>query len=150
MNTCQDNFSLLPAVKGTRHVPCVASPSPRSLLPLGAAAFPSLCQSLLAAGLSRIPSHGCLLRHPLKCEKSYISGSQTGGMEGSQGSSRCPSVPLLHVQVAQALLYSVPAGGNAVALQSIKIKQQKHPSYKCHFTSYKENATEFLSFPHIR
>ena len=35
-------------------------------------------------------------------------------------------LPLLHDQVAQSLLYSVPAGGNAIALQSIKIKQQKH------------------------
>lgn len=150
MNTCQDNFSLLLAVKGIFHVPCVASPSPRALLPLAAAAFPPLCQSLLAAGLSRIPTYRCLLRHPLKCEKSYVSGFQTGGMEVSQGSSRCPSVPLLHVQGAQAFLYSMPAGGNATALQSIKIKQQKHPSYKCHLASYKEKATEFLCFPHLR
>lgn len=59
-------------------------------------------------------------------------------------------LPLLHVRVAQALLYSVPASGNAVAFQNIKIKQQKHESYQCHLISYKEKATEFLSFPQLK
>lgn len=77
-------------------------------------------------------------------------GLKPGAWKAARAVADVPLSLLLHVQVAQALLYSVPAGGNAVALQSIKIKQQKHPSYKCHFTSYKENATEFLSFPHIR
>lgn len=91
--------------------PVLPSPSPRPLLPLAAAAFPPLCQPLLAAGLSRIPTRGCLLKHPLKCEKSYVSEFQTGGMEVSQGSSRCLSVPLLHVQVAQALHILCQLGG---------------------------------------
>lgn len=41
-----------------------------------------------------------------------------------QAANAVADLPLLYVQVAQALLYSVPAGGNAIALQSIKIKQK--------------------------
>lgn len=41
VNLCEDTFSLLPAAKGTSPVLSVASPSPSSFLPLGAAASPS-------------------------------------------------------------------------------------------------------------
>lgn len=68
---------------------------------------PTPTTTLLAAGLR---STRMFLGVSPKSEKSYIGGFKTGGTDGSQYSNRSPS-PVL--SGSPAMLYSVPAGGNA-------------------------------------